>query len=252
MNWNKHLTFAFLSWSRQEQYRCQFKKCVFDKIKQLNEIYKRFVKFNSDKKIELSKYINKLFIVLNTLWLKRTTEHSRFFDQLLIDVLFNIHQEIYCTLFDKFVDVVNDQTKIIIKKLQRKLNDAIIKWSKRFKLTNKSKMSVNNWLMLVKRMKILNSFSRFETLNDIKSLSFTNQKNSNKKWVKLKKNELYDFKIIQSSYEQHLNDICSAKNCSKLLIINKLITKVWICEKKAVFIIMSSTNSLIFYWIRAL
>jgi hypothetical protein len=106
--------------------------------------------------------------------------------------------------------------------------------------------------MLVKRIKILNNFSRFEILNDIKFLSFTNQKNSNKKWMKLKKNELYDFKITQSSYEQHLNDICSAKNCFKLLIINKLITKVWICEKKAIFIIMSSINSLIFYWVRTL
>ncbi len=44
--------------------------------------------------------------------------------------------------------------------------------------------------------------------------------------MKLKKNELYDLKIIQSSYEQYLNDICSAKNCFKLLIINKLITKI--------------------------
>ncbi len=190
--------------------------------------------------------------MLNTLWLKNIIKHFRFFDQSLTDVLFNIHQEIYCRSFDKFVDVVNDQTKIIIKELQRKLNDAIVKWSKKSKLTNKSKISVNNWLMLVKRMKILNNFSRFETLNDIKSLNFTNQKNSNKKWMKLKKNQLYDLKIIQSSYEQHLNDICFAKNCSKLLIINKLITKIWICEEKTIFIIMNSTNILIFYWIRVL
>jgi hypothetical protein len=144
LNWSKHLTFTFFSWSRQEQYRRQFKKCIFDKIKQLNEIHKRFVKYNSDKKIELSKYIDKLFTVLNILWLRRTIKHFRFFDQSLTDVLFNIHQEIYCTLFDKFIDVVNDQTKIIIKKLQRKLNDAIVKWSKRFKLTSKSEISVNN------------------------------------------------------------------------------------------------------------
>jgi hypothetical protein len=97
-----------------------------------------------------------------------------FFDQLLINVLFNIHQEIYCTLFDNFVNVVNNQTKIIIKELQEKLNDAIVKWSKTFKSTNKSKMSVINWLMFVKRMKILNNISRLETLNDIKSLNFTN------------------------------------------------------------------------------
>jgi hypothetical protein len=42
----------------------------------------------------------------------------------------------------------------------------------------------------------------------------------------IKKKKLYDFKFTQSLYEQHLNDICSAKNCFKLLIINKLITKI--------------------------
>jgi hypothetical protein len=108
LNWNKHLTSTSLLWSRQKQYRRQLKKCIFDKIKQLNVIHKRFVKFNINKKIELSDYIDRLFTMLNILWLRRTTKHFRFFDQSLIDVLFNIHQEIYCTLFEKFINVVND------------------------------------------------------------------------------------------------------------------------------------------------
>jgi hypothetical protein len=97
----------------------------------LSDIHKRFVKFNVENKTKLFNYIEKLSIVLNILWLRRIIDQFRFFDQFLIDVLFNIHQSILCSLSNHLRKVVNSQVKIITRRLKNELIDAMIKWKKK-------------------------------------------------------------------------------------------------------------------------
>ncbi len=249
LSWDRNLISSTNSWSRLEQYRLQLNDCTFDKIKTLSDIHKRFVKFNVENKTKLFNYIEKLSIVLNTLWLRRTIDQSRFFDQSLTDVLLNIHQSILCSLSNHLRKVVNSQVKTITRQLKNELIDAMIKWKKSIiKMTSKSKMNINSWFIMIRRMRILSIFSRLRILSKTKSLLFIEQENMKNEWITLRKNRLYELQKVNSSYELHLNDICSVDNCFKIIAINELITLKWIKNEKIVFTTMKSTNALILYW----
>jgi hypothetical protein len=77
---------------------------------------------------------------------------------------------------------------------------------------------------------------------------FIEQENMKNEWITLRKNRLYELQKVNSSYELHLNDICSVDNCFKIIAINELITLKWIKNEKIVFTTMKSTNALILYW----
>jgi hypothetical protein len=111
LDWDKHLIIFVNSWSRFDLYKRQFRECIFEKIKNLEKTHKRLIRFQNMNNIELNVYIEKLSTILNTLWLKKISDQSRFFDQSLTNVLFNIHQKIICRLFAKYVDIVNSDTK---------------------------------------------------------------------------------------------------------------------------------------------
>jgi hypothetical protein len=249
LDWIQNLISSTNSWSRLKQYRLQLKHCTFDKITIFNNIHKRFLKSNVENKSKLSNYIDKLSIVLNILWLRRIIDRFKFFDQLLIDVLFNIHQSIICSLSERLQIVVNSQIDIIRKRLKNELTNVIIKWKHNFKILSKSKMNINNWLMMIRRMRILNIFSRLNILSETTSLSFIEQENTNNEWVILKKNRIYELQEINFSYELYLNDICFVEYYLKIVAINELITLKWNKRKKIVFTIMRSTNAMILYWI---
>jgi hypothetical protein len=249
LNWTQDLISSTNSWSRLKQYRLQLKHYTFDKIKIFNNIYKRFLKSNVENKSKLSNYIDKLSIVLNILWLRRIIDRFKFFDQSLIDVLFNIHQSIICFFSERLQIVVNSQIDIITKRLKNELTNVIIKWKHSFRILSRSKMNINSWLMMIRRIRILNIFSRLSILLKTTSLSFIEQENTKNEWVTLKKNRMYELQEINFSYELYLNDICFVEYCLKIVAINKLITLKWNKKKKIVFTTMKSTNALILYWV---
>lgn len=117
------------------------------------------------------------------------------------------------------------------------------------KMTSRSKMNINNWFIMTRRMRILNIFSRLKTLSTTKSILFFEQENMKNEWIILRKNRSYELQKINSSYELYLNDICFVDNCLKMIAINELITLKWIKNEKIVFTAMRSTNALILYWI---
>jgi hypothetical protein len=242
-DWTQNLISSTNSWSRLKQYRLQLKHCTFDKIKIFNSIYKRFLKSNVENESKLSNYIDKLSIVLNILWLRRIIDRFKFFDQSLTDVLFNIHQSIICSFSKRL------QIDIITKRLKNELTNVIIKWEHNSKILSRSKMNINNWLMMIRWMRILNIFSRLKILSETTSLSFIEQKNTKNEWVTLRKNRIYELQEINFSYELYLNDICFVEYCLKIVAINELITLKWNKKKKIVFTTMRSTNALILYWI---
>jgi hypothetical protein len=248
-DWTQNLISSTNSWSRLKQYRLQLKHCTFDKIKIFSSIHKRFLKSNVENESKLSNYIDKLSIVLNILWLRRIIDRFKFFDQSLIDVLFNIHQSIICSLSERLQIVVNNQIDIITKRLKNELTNAIIKWKHNSRILSRSKMNINNWLMMTRRIRILSIFSRLKILSETTSLSFTEQENTKNEWVTLKKNRIYELQEINFLYELYLNDICFVEYCLKIVAINELITLKWNKKKKIVFMTMRSTNALILYWI---
>ncbi len=164
-------------------------------------------------------------------------------------MLLNIHQSIICSLSERLQIVVNNQIDIITKRLKNELTNVIIKWKHNFKILSRSKMNINNWLMMTRRMRILNIFSRLNILSKTTSLSFIEQKNTKNEWMTLKKNRIYELQEINFSYELYLNDICFVEYCFKIVAINELITLKWNKRKKIVFTTMKSTNVLILYWI---
>ncbi len=145
LEWTHDLISSTNSWSRLKRYRLQLKNCTFEKIKTFSSIHKRFVKSNVDNKSKLSNYIEKLSIVLNTLWLRRIIDQSKFFDQFLIDVLFNIHQSIISSLSEHLQKVVNSQVETITSWTKNELTDAIVKWkNSNMRIASKSEMNINS------------------------------------------------------------------------------------------------------------
>jgi hypothetical protein len=100
-------------------------------------------------------------------------------------------------------------------------------------------------------MRILNIFSRLKTLSATKSLSFTNDENIKNEWITLIDKKTYELKMTNSSYELHIENICSIENCFKMKTINILITRTWNENEKTIFITMRSTNALILYWVNS-
>jgi SNF2 family DNA or RNA helicase len=252
LGWDKHLITPANSWPRLDLYRRQLRECTFEKIKDLGKTHKRLIRFQSMDNTELNVYIEKLSTVLNTLWLRRTSDQSRFFDQPLTDVLPNIHQEIICRLPAKYVDIVNSDTGTITVALQQQLArqqaeaDAKRKSGRVF--VPEPEININNWLMKARRMRILSTFPRLGTLPATRSLSFTGDEDTKNGWVTLVDKKTYELKVTNSPYELHIEDICSAENCSKVKAINILITRTWDEGEKAIFTTMGPTNALILYW----
>ncbi len=113
------------------------------------------------------------------------------------------------------------------------MTNVIIKWKHSFKILSRSKMNINNWLMMIRRMRILNIFSRLNILSETTSLFFTEQKNTKNEWMILKKNRIYELQKINFSYELYLNDICFVEYCLKIVAINELITLKWDKKKRS-------------------
>jgi hypothetical protein len=192
-----------------------------------------------------------LFIVLNTLWLRRDCEQFRFFDQTLIDVLSNLHHLIKCQLSQKYMHEINHALIEIFEEMKQVHAAAIVNWEKSNKLKLRLDINVNDWLMRARKMRVLNTFLKLSTLSNTASLKFTDMKNIDfdYNWVRMTFNRLYELQTIDSFYERHIEDICAFENLLKIKIIHALITKTWELEEKTVFCIMSSINALILYWI---
>ena len=103
--------------------------------------------------------------------------------------------------------------------------------------------------MKVHWLKVFSTFLRLEQLSKTQLLTFSEEENWKKRYVRFETNHLYDLKKVKSFYKKHILKIIFKINCIKIKAINELINHVWNKNEKTVFCIMSFTNALILYWI---
>jgi len=128
-------------------------------------------------------YIIMLITVLKTLWLKCSTTQFTLFNHALTDISLNIHYSVNCSLSDRFYDLVNASAAIITDQLKQDHQKALQAWNQQNCLSDMSILNLNNWLIKIRRLQVLSTFSRLEELKDIKNLTLSDTENLKKSWI---------------------------------------------------------------------
>ena len=110
---------------------------------------------------------------------------------------------------------------------------------------------IMHWLNEARRMRILSTFPRLDSLEATSEMKLTGQQDFDNGWLKSADGRLYELLPVNSLYEQNIKDICSPKHCTKLAAVSALIAK-WGRNEKAVFCTMGPTNALILYWVNVI
>ncbi len=187
--------------------------------------------------------------VLKTLWLKCSATQFTFYSYSLIDVPLNTHQNIDCSLLNRFVDLVNALIAIISSDLKNELQDKLQTWWNNNCLKTKLTLNLNNWLQRVQRLQVLSMFSMLKILKDTKNLTLLRIKDCQKGWICNQSDHLYNLVPCDSSYKVHVAEICLNHNFIKIAAINNLLQVKWDLSKKTVFCTMRLTVALIVYWV---
>ena len=195
-------------------------------------------------------YVIKLSTIFNVFWLNRNGNRFIFFDESLISISSNIYSNIICLLLSEFINVINHDIKIVDQQIMNQYNLIIQKWKFAKKKIEKFKFFVENWFMKIRQCKILSIFSPSNTHTKTRELTFIDEKIMKNDWIKICHKKLYKLKRIECFYEKYIKNICNTQNCFKIRKIQRLIFDDWKSKEKTIFIIMTSTNILIFYWIR--
>ena len=109
-------------------------------------------------------------------------------------------------------------------------------------------MSINDWLRMARRMRVLSTFPRLSSLEATAGLQPTGKEDGERGWVKNSAIRLYELQATDSLYEQRVEGICAPHHGTKFDTIHGLI-KDWAVNEIAVFCTMSPTNALILYWV---
>ena len=105
------------------------------------------VKRKKTNKGIIDKYVANLAIMLETLWLSRNAETSRFFGHALVKIPLNHHQMIKCILSKEFYSVVNDPIKVIYSKMRIKFAKAYEMWKSGKYRIQEPKLEATRWLI---------------------------------------------------------------------------------------------------------
>ncbi len=187
--------------------------------------------------------------VLKTLWLKHSATQFTFYSHSLTDVSLNMHQNIDCSLLNRFVDLVNASIAIILSNLKNELQDKLQTWWDNNCLRTELTLNLNNWLQRVQRLRVLSMFSMLKILKDMKNLALLGIEDRQKDWICNQSSHLYNLVPCDSSYKVHVAEICSNCNFIKIAAINNLLQAKWDSDKKTVFCTMGPTVALIVYWV---
>ena len=116
-------------------------------IGKIRKTHLALVKRKETNKGIIDKHIANLAVVLETLWLKRNAETSRFFDYALVKIPSNHHQKMKCTLPEEFYSVVNDPIKMICSKMRTKFANSHEMWKSRKYRIQEPKLKATRWLI---------------------------------------------------------------------------------------------------------
>ena len=253
---------TILKWKMTNEYRVTLKNCTKQKLKELDKKHQKlfkkiFEKIKSSEKEKHEKekqdHIEMLSKILQTIWLRRNVETSRFFDHSLVMLLKHKYIILKCKIskvsqrmFQTRIDKINQKLRVTIEKRrqiwQAEKNNSLDKLY--------STTTTNVWMRLNRKLRILNIFSTLKNIDETKNLEWTSAKITKNKWTS--KNFESNHVIVKSSYSQNIDELTNHVNASKLTKIRNLIKNDWEREEKIVFCTMSSINALILYWVSRL
>jgi len=237
------------SWSEKHMHQRRLKDCTVSMLHDMRKTHKHIIDKKEPNICVKKKYIKTLTQVLKTLWLKCSATQFTFYNHSLTDVSLNTHQNIDCSLLNRFVDLVNALIAIISSDLKNKLQDKLQTWQNNNCLRIKPTLNLNNWLQRVQRLRVLSMFSMLKILKDTKNLTLLRIEDRQKGWIHNQSSHLYNLASCDSSYEVHVAEICSNCNFIKIAAINNLLQVKWDLSKKTVFCTMRLTVALIVYWV---
>ena len=155
-----------------------------------------------------------------------------------------------CLLPAKFEKAVNEITRAIGNKITTSLSQAIQTWENN-RRGDRPTVRIIHWLDKARRMRILSTFPKLDSLEATLELKLTGQQDFDNGWLKNADRRLYKLFPVNSPYEQNIKDICSPEHCTKFAAVLALIAK-WGRNEKAVFCTMGPTNALILYWVNVI
>ncbi len=237
------------SWSEKHMHQRRLKNCTASMLCDMRKTHKHIIDGNELNICVKKEYIKTLTQMLKTLWLKCSATQFTFYSHSLTDVSLNMHQNIDCSLQNRFVDLVNALIAIISSDLKNELQDKLQTWQNNNCLKIKSTLNLNNWLQRVWRLQVLSMFSMLKILKDTKNLTLLKIEDRQKDWICNQSSHLYNLVPCDSSYKIHVAEICSNCNFIKIAAINNLLQVKWDLSKKTVFCTMRLTVALIVYWV---
>ena len=237
-------------WSRQKKYRERLSTCGFCEVVELGKCHSRLIEKRETNQAVIDEHTNNLSVLLQTLWLQQNAETSTFFGHKLTTVLPDKNEVVECLLPAKFEKAVNKITRAIGNKITTSLSQAIQTWENNCR-DDRPMVRIIHWLDKMRRMRILSTFPRLNSLEVTSELKLIGQQDFDNGWLKNADGRLYELFPVNSLYEQNIKDICSPEHCTKLAAVSALIAK-WGRNEKAVFCTMCPTNALILYWVNVI
>ena len=211
------------TWSEKYSHQKKLKKCSLKKLHDMNKTHKHIVDEKKSNIHVRENHLKNLTIILKTLWLKCSATQFTFYTHVLINVSFNIHQNIDCSLLSWFSNIVNASVVTISDQMKKELWVKLQIWQNNNCLDDKLTLNLNNWLMRVQRLQVLSTFLMLELLKNTKNLMLAETENHKRCWVHNQSDTLYDLQQCNSSYKNNIAEICLNYNFIKIAAINKLI-----------------------------
>lgn len=237
------------TWPDLDKWRANLKYCTFGALKDMSKIHERLVKKGKSDPKEVEDYIHKLTVVLSTLWIRRSAESSTFFGQPLVELPANTHQVIHVKFPPHIENTGNSVAGAIAARLKAHNDRTTVEWTQRGQVGPMPQISLTNWMLECRRLRIISSFPALGEIDATKSLDLTGQELVKQNWLRIKRGHLYDLEAMHSPFELHINEITCWKNCPKLQAIKRLINVEWEPNEKALFCTMGPTNAFILYWV---
>ena len=167
------------------EYRVTLKNCTKQKLKKLNKKHQKlfkkiFEKIKSSEKEKHEKkkqnHIEMLSKILQTIWLRRNVETSRFFDHSLVMLSKHKHIILKCKIseasqrvFQTRIDKINQELRVTLEKRRQiwqvEKNNNLDKFY--------STTTTNVWMRLNRKLRILSIFSVLKNIDETKNLEWT-------------------------------------------------------------------------------
>jgi len=158
-------------WKAQDRHRKKLEKYMFSLIIALDKFHETIVNRSIENHEQIKTHIDKMIDFISTVSLMQTCEHSTFIDdESLIDVSSTTHIKITVQLSSQYDTIINESMNAHKKVIKRIYENKLTAWKRHNELDEKSKVEIQEYLVRVRILRILSSFSRLLQLKTTKHL----------------------------------------------------------------------------------